>query len=401
MPPHHKRGGVIVSLRSCPPHKPEKKCETWSAHFPVPTARHPEAMNLIQGGLDVLGFRSNIARRREQFQAVQAHRNRTTANRTTFGSRFQKLFQPIQGTPAANQLAQTLSFFERRHGKLTANAKRTIQGSLQHGIRRSKMPSFHRRNFRRTRRTGRRNVYNPRRSTSHRARTTTMLVRSGITRAKLTGVGRSLTQKAMPFPPRLDTQITLSRTLILVAAGSTPPVLEAPLSIVLNSVEDPIVIPSSTQQPLYHDQLRAIYRDSVVLGCRYQIKILEYASTKQLEMYTTLIEGNQTDLPTDETAGASSTESLFMFDARVAGATETKTLTRYVSTSKFFSRDVRPLAAFHEVTGTPVTSNNSVRLRLYYKHLDNSPVIINTTLSVRINMTFYMQYSDRIKIKDS
>ncbi len=273
------------------------------------------------------------------------------------------------------------------------------QGGMPHGFikRRSqrsrRMGGFKRRaaSFTRGPRT---------RSGMSRRSNPTSLATSGMARPQISALGRQPFLKGAVFPPSYRTRLTTSNVFRVAVPVTTYPAFGPIMDARINSAFDPFILPAAGTQPLYFDQLKAIYHESVVVAAMIHVQIIEYANTKTLEFVTKVGLGTDTSIPSVIQATSSPTTSYFIMKDGNNQASDMRSLKRYVNMSRFFSKDVPEEGLFTERTAALSVGDNTCHWKLWTRHLDATD-LASAVLSFRVNIVQWIKFSKRVQVAAS
>ncbi len=261
--------------------------------------------------------------------------------------------------------------------------------------RRSSVPRRSR-TYRRPRRTVRR-----RKSTSYKTRrnVSTRMASSGMGRAQVSAISRMPIFKGNVFAPQLVSRLTNSLTFRHTTAAVAWPGVNICLEAVLNSALGPFILPVDVQQPLYFDQLKAIYKTTVVLHTLVSVQFIEYNSAKSLELVTMIALGNSAITPTIPTAQMSPQKTYMVMSNAQNQRTNFVNYKRAVDMSEFFGMDVTTEARFDE-TGTKIgnTTTEACNLQVWMRNLDQAALAAGLFLEMRLTVQQYILFKNRINV---
>lgn len=358
---------------------------------------------------DFAPFGAFIDSRKQNVTGLAAHQNAT--QHRDFGQRTFKLFgedglfQPKEGTPAANSLSRGYGAGKVAAAtRFGAGSKNSASFAMPPRFGTNAYVDYYRRALGHrpeVRRRGRPVRRRASRSASRGRRTATALTRSGISRSRIIGISRSLFSKASVFPPSLTTKIVTSDFYQVTAASQAAGIFVTVGHFRLNSALDPVVTPTSTQQGLWFDQLKALYRNTMVHAAKLEWQIITGSTNASYRITQVLHEGDRGGTQEDQGATADPTSSVFVF---MAGGEDVRTqvmsLSRYVSMKNFFRRRLDS-ADFMEHDTTPITTANACDVTISARRLIAGTAMATETLQMRFQVTQWITFSERIKVADS
>ncbi len=225
---------------------------------------------------------------------------------------------------------------------------------------------------------------------------------TSFTRAVVIAPGRPFAGqfgKSQVFPTEYNTKL-INSIVVQIDMASASQTLG--IDMTLNSAEDAYTLPVSAQQPLYYDQLRLLYERSIVLAAKVTVQVYEVEGTATKKMVTVLARGDETGVPTDSQATASTTSTFGVIKPRQAGTDGgTYTVSRYVSIGKFFGQDLNDASSSKYEPATLIsTGASAVRWRMYFANLDGSTMGTEAAF-VRIQLEQWVKFTIRRKVSDA
>lgn len=223
-------------------------------------------------------------------------------------------------------------------------------------------------------------------------------------------VPRPIYTKSSVFPTQFSTKLVTADIFRHVSTALDHDNYNQIVVCVLNSAIDPLKAPGSTQQPLYFDQLKAIYGKSVVVAAKITVQLLsiEAAAADELDIkFTSYIHrGDDTAVPTDQQACSSNTAQLAIGKGSLTSAGVPGNMlafSRYASMSKFFGQDVQQSSGSYwedGTTGVAPTTNECV-YTIKYRNLSQVPVPVTTIINFRFQLEQWVVFGDKLKVADS
>ncbi len=195
----------------------------------------------------------------------------------------------------------------------------------------------------------------------------------------------------------MTTKLTNNIINHFITGTTAWPGWETVTSINLNDVIDPFVVPSSSQQALYFDQLKGIYNETLVTAAMAQIQFLEYSGSETVEITTITTESSDGTIPTAATAGSNPKMALMYQKNGNNNANNIITYRRYTNMSRFFGTDVRHDSRFDQTTAILSDANSICRLNVRVRHLDKTALASNV-LMMRITLTQWVTFKERITV---
>lgn len=326
-------------------------------------------------------------------------------------------FQPAVGSPGFESARSALL----RRGEIASGRAFNITGGTQFAglfaktkkgdFETKSMPfrptsrhgHFTRRDIRHVRRVHRRAVrrMSTRTPMRRRASMPTRLASSGMSRAAVASIGRSIFNKPAVFPPTLSTKLVTSTIVTAVTAAATNPAFSHLISFNLNSAIDPLntigAAGGSAQQPLFFDQLKALYGRSVVLAAKVTVVYLQSNAATTYKISSSLNQLSDVTDPTDEQATGDPQNTLMIWRTTTNEPQKQVTFSRYVNMSRFFGRNVVEDDNFAERGTTAIADNTKIcTIRQSLRLLTNANTGVDN-VQMRVQITQWIKFSERKK----
>jgi len=177
------------------------------------------------------------------------------------------------------------------------------------------------------------------------------------------------------------------------------------LHITMNSAFDPFVTPATGVQPLYYDQMKALYRGCLVLASKVDVNLIDHSAGVGAKIVSLI--GRNDDIgtiPSDNTAGASPMCSLSFFnnDSNSTGTTNNRsTISQYANSSKFFALDVHDDDAYTESTTGKLSDNTKIiGFKTFYQRIDGADAV-GILMHFRVQITQWVEWKRKINVEDS
>lgn len=234
-----------------------------------------------------------------------------------------------------------------------------------------------------------------------RANMPTRLASSGLTRARVSAIGRQVFNKEAVFPQKMTTKLVTSTVTTVTLSASTYPSHTQVLNIDLNSAIDPINnlgSAASAQQPMYFDQLKALYNVSTVTAAKITIQLIKASTSDTFKITSNLGLKATPTTPSDEQATSDPQNTMAIWHQKTGAQGDGMlTITRYVNMSRFFGRDVKSTSNFDEAGSTKLSATEFIAtFIMHVRNLDETN-FVEQQFSFRVQLTQWIQFKERIK----
>lgn len=205
--------------------------------------------------------------------------------------------------------------------------------------------------------------------------------------------------KSRVFPDKFRTALTCSDVYnIAVGTGAAATFFRVG-HFHLNSAFEPRQIPGSTQQGLWYDQMKLLYRRTTTFAAKIQFTFLASSVTKALKVTTSTHLESVSGIPTDKEATADPNTTLTIFFPAGLEAQNKVSITKFVNMRTFFGVPIDD--GYQEIGTTKIAPPDKIcAFSVWVRHLDGSDMD-DETVSIRMQLTQYMQFTDRIKPVES
>lgn len=200
--------------------------------------------------------------------------------------------------------------------------------------------------------------------------------------------------KGSVFNPEFKTRLVNGTTARLADSVVVYPAYKNKLQIILNSAFNAFVLPATAQQPMFYDQLRALYGKTTVTAALIQITPVETDATISYEMIAKITQGDELSLATTAQGMTLPNMTHMINDVKSAQATDRVVFKRYVNMARFFAGNKMTEDKFSEEDVVLPTAAARCVLLWQHRHVGGQDLAAKVQ-TYKITLTQWITFSER------